>query len=164
MYIAAAIILAVTGMQAKALYKTQIMTSAVNAAVAVLGPGWLGATIFQSPDNATLMEDSIGPLVQSMPWIVVILCAVVATFVMSQTAIITIIYPLALGLGVPPGFMAAMIQTVNVNYFIPAQPTLLFAEEIDVTGSTRRFRFWPGGVVATALSILVGLVIWKVAI
>jgi anaerobic C4-dicarboxylate transporter DcuA len=162
MYLAAVIIMVITGLQPKALYTTQIMPSAINAAVAVLGPGWLGATVFQAPANAEVLSNTLGPLFKSMPWIVVLLSTVVAIFVMSQTAIISIIYPLALGLGVPAGFMAAIIQTVNVNYFIPAQPTLLFAEEIDKTGTTTKWRFWPGGVVATVISILFGLLMWKV--
>ena len=164
MYLAAAAILLITKISPKKLYGTQILPSAINAAVAVLGPGWLGATIFQSATNAELLKNSIGPAIDRLPWIVVILCAVVATFVMAQTAVISIVYPLALSLGVPVGFMAAMVQTVNVNYFIPAQPTLLFAEEIDQTGTTKKFRFWQGGVVATVASILMGVVMWQVVL
>jgi len=164
MFLAAAVILFITKKSPAVIYKTQIFTAAVSAAVAVLGPGWLGATIFQSPDNALVLRESVGHIIADAPWVIIIICGVVATFVMSQTAIISIIYPLALSLGVPPGFMAAMIQTVNVNYFIPAQPTLLFAEEIDATGTTRKYRFWLPGLFATIVSILVGIVMWKLVI
>lgn len=164
MFLAAAAILFITKKSPAVIYKTQIFTAAISAAVAVLGPGWLGATIFQSPDNALVLRESVGHIIADMPWVIIIICGVVATFVMSQTAIISIIYPLALSLGVPPGFMASMIQTVNVNYFIPAQPTLLFAEEIDSTGSTQKYRFWLPGLFATIVSILSGIMMWKLVI
>lgn len=161
MFLAAAAILFITKKPPTVVYKTKIFTAAISAAVAVLGPGWLGATIFQSPDNALVLQEEVGHLIGTAPWVIVIICGIVATFVMSQTAIISIIYPLALGLGVPAGFMAAMIQTVNVNYFIPAQPTLLFAEEIDQTGTTQKYRFWLPGLFATIVSILSGVVMWQ---
>lgn len=161
MFLAAAIILFVTKKSPNVVYKTKIFTAAISAAVAVLGPGWLGATIFQSPDNAAVLQNEVGQLIASAPWVIILICGVVATFVMSQTAIISIIYPLALGLGVPAGFMASIIQTVNVNYFIPAQPTLLFAEEIDQTGTTQKYRFWLPGIFSAFVSITVGIFMWK---
>lgn len=164
MFLAAAAIIFLTKMSPAVIYKTKIFTAAIGAAIAVLGPGWLGATIFQSPENSIVLEQSVGSLVSVAPWFIVIICGVVATFVMSQTAIISIIYPLALGLGVPAGFMAAMIQAVNVNYFIPAQPTLLFAEEIDPTGSTQKYRFWLPGVFSLIVSIAVGTFMWELVL
>lgn len=164
MFLAAAVIIFLTKMSPAVIYKTKIFTAAIGAAIAVLGPGWLGATIFQSPENAFILEQRVGSLVSVAPWFIVIICGVVATFVMSQTAIISIVYPLALGLGVPAGFMAAMIQAVNVNYFIPAQPTLLFAEEIDPTGSTQKYRFWFPGLFSLMVSIIVGTLMWDMVL
>lgn len=161
MFLAAAAIIFLTKKSPAVIYKTKIFTAAIGAAIAVLGPGWLGATIFQSPDNAAILKETVGSMISVAPWCIIIICGVVATFVMSQTAIISIIYPMALGLGVPPGFMASMIQAVNVNYFIPAQPTLLFAEEIDPTGSTQKYRFWLPGVFSLLVSVLVGMAMWK---
>jgi anaerobic C4-dicarboxylate transporter DcuA len=161
MFLAAVAILYVTKKSPAVIYKTKIFTAAISAAVAVLGPGWLGATIFQSPENAIVLKEEVGQIIASAPWVIFIICGVVATFVMSQTAIISIIYPLALGLGVPAGFMASMIQAVNINYFIPAQPTLLFAEEIDTSGSTNKYRFWLPGIFSCLVSLGVGIVMWK---
>ncbi|WP_037585629.1 anaerobic C4-dicarboxylate transporter family protein [Stenoxybacter acetivorans] len=161
MFMAAGGIMFLTKISPNAVFKTKIFTAAVAAAVAVLGPGWLGATIFNAPENAAVLKESLGHIIQAYPWITVVICGIVATFVMSQTAIITIVYPLALGLGVPAPFLAAMIQAVNVNYFIPAQPTLLFAEEIDITGTTQKYRFWLPGVFSLIVSIAAGLLIWK---
>ena len=33
-------------------------------------------------------------------------------------------------------YFVAMVQTLNVNFVIPAQPTLLFAVNLDETGRT----------------------------
>ena len=40
-----------------------------------------------------------------------------------------------------PIYFVAMVQTLNVNFVIPAQPTLLFAVELDETGRTRPTSF-----------------------
>ena len=60
--------------------------------------------------------------------------------------------------------MAAIIQMVNVNYFIPAQPTLLFAEEIDQTGTTQKYRFWLPGIFSGLVSIAIGVCMWKLLV
>jgi anaerobic C4-dicarboxylate transporter DcuA len=164
MFLAAAATLFITKKSPAVVYKTKIFTAAISAAVAVLGPGWLGATIFQSPDNAAVLLDKVGNLIATAPWVIIPICGIVATFVMSQTAIISIIYPLALGLGAPAGLMASIIQMVNVNYFIPAQPTLLFAEEIDQTGTTQKYRFWLPGIFSAFVSVAGGIVMWKLVV
>lgn len=38
-------------------------------------------------------------------------------------------------------YFVAMVQTLNVNFVIPAQPTLLFAVNLDETGRTRPTSF-----------------------
>jgi anaerobic C4-dicarboxylate transporter len=38
-------------------------------------------------------------------------------------------------------YFIAMVQTLNVNFVIPAQPTLLFAVNLDETGRTRATSF-----------------------
>lgn len=160
MFLAAALILILTKHSAANLYRSKIFTAAMGAALAVLGPGWLGATIFQSPENAEILSYHMRYLLETSPWILIIVSAIIATFVMSQTAIVTIIYPIALGLGVPAGFMVAIIQIVNTNYFIPAQPVQLFAEEVDLSGTTQKYRFWLPGIFSAAIAILAGLGLW----
>ena len=41
-----------------------------------------------------------------------------------------------MSMGIPPMYFVAMVQTLNVNFVIPAQPTLLFAVNLDETGRT----------------------------
>ena len=48
-----------------------------------------------------------------------------------------------------------MVQTLNVNFVIPAQPTLLFAVELDETGRTRPTSFMD----VITVSVITGFVI-----
>lgn len=45
--------------------------------------------------------------------------------VISQTATASIMVPIVMSIGIPPIYFVAMVQTLNVNFVIPAQPTLL---------------------------------------
>ena len=53
--------------------------------------------------------------------------------VISQTATASIMVPIVMSMGIPPMYFIAMVQTLNVNFVIPAQPTLLFAVNLDET-------------------------------
>ena len=45
----------------------------------------------------------------------------------------SIMVPIVMSMGIPPMYFIAMVQTLNVNFVIPAQPTLLFAVNLDET-------------------------------
>lgn len=87
------------------------------------------------------MKNDIGSIISEVPWLVIILVSVVAMIVISQTATASIMVPIVMSLGIPPIYFVAMVQTLNVNFVIPAQPTLLFAVELDETGRTRPTSF-----------------------
>ena len=61
--------------------------------------------------------------------------------------------------GIPPMYFVAMVQTLNVNFVIPAQPTLLFAVNLDETGRTRPTSFIIPGFFAIGISVIVGFII-----
>jgi len=94
-----------------------------------------------------------------MPWLVIILVAVVAMIVISQTATASIMVPIVMSMGIPPMYFVAMVQTLNVNFVIPAQPTLLFAVNLDETGRTRPTSFIIPGFFAIGISVIVGFII-----
>jgi anaerobic C4-dicarboxylate transporter DcuA len=73
----------------------------------------------------------------------------------AQTAVAAIIFPLALALGVSPLLLVIIVQCLNVNFIIPAQPTMLLACELDRTGRTKTYNFIVPGLAITALSIVV---------
>jgi anaerobic C4-dicarboxylate transporter DcuA len=159
MYSSAAINMVLMKVTPKQVFGANITSSAIGAALAVLGPGWLGGTIFNSPDNMALLKGTVGGIITQFPWLIILVIMFVAILVMAQTAVASIVFPLALSLGVPPAFLAGIVQTLNVNFVIPAQPTLLFAVDLDKTGSTKKTRFIVPGFFVTAVTIIAGVCI-----
>lgn len=161
LYMSAVFTLVVTRIPVRSIFEAKVFTSCVTAMMSVLGPGLLGSTIFGDAGNMRALKTNLAPMVENAPWLVALLIAVLGMIVMSQTATISIMFPLALSVGMPAGFLAALVQAVNVQYVIPALPTLLFAEEIDVTGTTNKYRAWPAGLVSTISVCAIGVALWR---
>lgn len=159
MYLSAAINLLMLKVNTSNILSSNITQSAIGALFAVLGPGWLGATVFNAPRNLNIIQNDIGKTIQNMPWLVIVLVAVVAMIVISQTATASIMVPIVMSMGIPPMYFVAMVQTLNVNFVIPAQPTLLFAVNLDETGRTRPTSFIIPGFFAIVVSVIVGFLI-----
>ena len=159
MYLSAAINLLMLKVNTSDILSSNITQSAIGALFAVLGPGWLGATVFNAPHNLHIIQNDVGKTIQHMPWLVIILVAVVAMIVISQTATASIMVPIVMSMGIPPMYFVAMVQTLNVNFVIPAQPTLLFAVNLDETGRTRPTSFIIPGFFAIGISVIVGFII-----
>ena len=159
MYLSATINLLLIKINTSDVLSSNITQSAMGALFAVLGPGWLGATIFNAPHNLKILKNDIGSIISEVPWLVIILVSVVAMIVISQTATASIMVPIVMSLGIPPIYFVAMVQTLNVNFVIPAQPTLLFAVELDETGRTRPTSFMIPGFFVITVSVITGFVI-----
>lgn len=80
----------------------------------------------------------------------------------SQAATVRTLYPLGIGLGIPPLALIAMFPAVNGYFFLPNYPTTVAAINFDRTGSTRIGRFVINhsfqlpGIITTVVSIGVG--------
>ena len=159
MYLSVTINLLLIKINTSDILSSNITQSAMGALFAVLGPGWLGATIFNAPHNLKILKNDIGSIISEVPWLVIILVSVVAMIVISQTATASIMVPIVMSLGIPPIYFVAMVQTLNVNFVIPAQPTLLFAVELDETGRTRPTSFMIPGFFVITVSVITGFVI-----
>lgn len=156
MYMSAAINLVLVKLNTRDILDSHITQSAIGALFAVLGPGWLGATIFTAPGNKKNMTEQIGGVIQQVPWLVIILVSLVTIVVISQSATASIMLPILMSMGVPPMYFIAMAQTLNVNFVIPAQPTLLFAVDLDETKQTKPTSFILPGFFAITVSVIVG--------
>ncbi|UXR50234.1 anaerobic C4-dicarboxylate transporter family protein [Staphylococcus simulans] len=156
MYMSAAINLVLVKLNTRDILDSHITQSAIGALFAVLGPGWLGATIFTAPGNKKIMTEQIGGVIQQVPWLVIILVSLVTIVVISQSATASIMLPILMSMGVPPMYFIAMAQTLNVNFVIPAQPTLLFAVDLDETKQTKPTSFILPGFFAITVSVIVG--------
>lgn len=156
MYMSAAINLVLVKLNTRDILDSHITQSAIGALFAVLGPGWLGATIFTAPGNKKIMTEQIGGVIQQVPWLVIILVSLVTIVVISQSATASIMLPILMSMGVPPMYFIAMAQSLNVNFVIPAQPTLLFAVDLDETKQTKPTSFILPGFFAITVSVIVG--------
>ncbi len=162
MFASAAINLAFTHIDYHKVFSAKITKSAFGAALVVMGPGWLGGTLFTNPQNVKLIKSVVGNLLTHASWVIIPVVMLVSMLCISQAATSSIIFPVALSLGIQPLFMAAIVQAVNFNFGIPAIPTILFGEEIDPTGSTKRYTFLVPGLIALITSYLVGILMMHV--
>lgn len=162
MYSSAALNLLVTKINYRKILTSKITKSAFGAAFAILGPGWFGGTVFSNPQNLKIIKSTVGSLItQSNLWVIPVVM-IVAMFCMSQAATSAIVLPLALSLGVTPLLIPAIIQAVNFNFVIPAQPTILFAEDLDKTGGTSKYGFFIPGCFFVIVSFIVGVLIMHI--
>ncbi len=156
MFASAAVNLVVSKIDYRKVFMSKISRSAFGAAFVVMGPGWLGGTLFADPHNIALVKSLVGNLATTASWIIIPVIMLVAMLCISQAATSAIIFPVALSLGIPPLVLVAVVQAVNFNFGIPAIPIILFAEEIDTTGSTKGYSFLVPGLIALATSFVVG--------
>ena len=124
MYLSVAINLLMMKINTSDILSSNIAQSPIGALFAVLGPGWLGATVFNAPQNLKIIQDDIGQTIQSIPWLVIVLVAIVAMIVISQTAT-SIMVPIVMSMGIPPMYFIAMVQTLNVNFVIPKTTNII---------------------------------------
>ena len=162
MFASAAINMVFTHIDYHKVFSAKITKSAFGAALVVMGPGWLGGTLFTNPQNVKLIKSLVGNLLTHASWVIIPVVMLVSMLCISQAATSSIIFPGALSLGISPLFMAAIVQAVNFNFGIPAIPTILFGEEIDPTGSTKRYTFLVPGLIALITSYLVGILMMHV--
>lgn len=155
MYLSAAINIMLFKVNSKKILSAPATMNSLGAALVVLGLGWVGSTIFGAPTNQATLITNVGGVLAQAPWVLILICSFVAMIIGAQTAVAAIIFPLALQLGISPMFLVIIVQCLNFNFIIPAQPTLLLACEIDRTGRTKTQSFIIPGVIITALSIII---------
>jgi len=153
MYLSAAINIMLFKVKSKDILQAPATANALGATLIVLGLGWVGSTIFGAPKNQAVLVANVGEILADYPWVIIFICAFVAIIIGAQTAVAAIIFPLALTLGISPMLLIIIVQCLNVNFVIPAQPTLLLAVELDRTRRTKMFSFIIPGIIVTALSI-----------
>lgn len=119
--------------------KNEIFRSGMIAIVAVYGIAWMADTMFKShvPD----LKESIGGIVQLYPWSYAIMLIIVSKFVNSQAASIAAFVPIALGVGVDPGYVIAFAAACYGYYILPTYPSDLAAIQFDRSGTTKIGKF-----------------------
>lgn len=158
-----ALILLVSKANVQDAVKGNVFAAGINALVAIFGIAWMGDTFFNG--NLEFFKGHIANIVTQYPFLFTIALFIMAIMLFSQAATVRTLYPLGIGLGIPPLALVAMFPAVNGYFFLPNYPTTVAAINFDRTGSTRIGRFvinhsfQLAGFITTFVSIGVGYII-----
>lgn len=159
----AALILLVGKAKVQDAVQGSVFAAGMNAMVAIFGIAWMGDTFFNG--NIEFFKTHIANVVTQYPFLFAIALFFMSIMLFSQAATVRTLYPLAIGLGIPPLSLVAMFPAVNGYFFLPNYPTEVAAINFDRTGTTRIGRFVVNhsfqlaGFITTIVSIGVGYVI-----
>ena len=162
----AAVILLVTRTNGMAAAQGSVFSAGMQAVVAIFGIAWMGDTFING--NIAELTDSVKHVVTDMPWLFGGALFVMSILLFSQAATVRAIVPLGIALGINPMMLIALFPAVNGYFFIPNYPTVVAAINFDRTGTTRigkwvlNHSFMMPGLVATAVALLVGLLLIQI--
>ena len=163
----AALILLVGKANVKDAVSGNIFGAGMNAMIAIFGIAWMGDTFFNG--NLEFFKSHIADIVTHYPFLFAVALFIMSIMLFSQAATVTTLFPLGIGLGIPPMALVAMFPAVNGYFFIPNYPTEVAAINFDTTGTTRVGRyvlnhsFQLAGFITTFVSIGVGYLIITLA-
>ena len=158
-----ALILIVSKANVQDAVKGNVFAAGMNAMVAIFGIAWMGDTFFNG--NLAFFKEHIADIVTQYPFLFAIALFIMSIMLFSQAATVRTMYPLGIGLGIPPLALIAMFPAVNGYFFLPNYPTTVAAINFDRTGSTGIGRFVVNhsfqlsGFITTFVSIGVGYLI-----
>ena len=131
----AALILIVGKASVKKAVSGNIFDAGMNAMIAIFGIAWMGDTFFNG--NIEFFKSHIADIVTQYPFLFSVALFIMSIMLFSQAAAVRTLFPLGIGLGIPPLALVAMFPAVNGYFFIPNYPTEVAAINFDTTGTTR---------------------------
>ena len=159
----AALILIVGKASVKEAVSGNIFDAGMNAMIAIFGIAWMGDTFFNG--NIDFFKSHIADIVTQYPFLFSVALFIMSIMLFSQAAAVRTLFPLGIGLGIPPLALVAMFPAVNGYFFIPNYPTEVAAINFDTTGTTRigkyvlNHSFQLSGFITTFVSICIGYLI-----
>ena len=159
----AALILIVGKASVKEAASGNIFDAGMNAMIAIFGIAWMGDTFFNG--NMEFFKSHIADIVTQYPFLFSVALFIMSIMLFSQAAAVRTLFPLGIGLGIPPLALVAMFPAVNGYFFIPNYPTEVAAINFDTTGTTRigkyvlNHSFQLSGFITTFVSIGIGYLI-----
>jgi anaerobic C4-dicarboxylate transporter DcuA len=159
----AALILLVGKADVKKAVSGNIFSAGMNALISIFGIAWMGDTFFCG--NLEFFKGHIAGIVTQYPFLFAVALFIMSIMLFSQAATVGTLFPLGIGLGIPPLALVAMFPAVNGYFFIPNYPTEVAAINFDTTGTTRigkyvlNHSFQLAGFITTFVSIGVGYLI-----
>ena len=139
MLLAGALIIIFTKTDANKISRNEIFRSGMIALVAVFGISWMAETMFSV--HTQMFKDTLGSVIKAHPWTYALMLLLISKFVNSQAAAISAFVPIALGIGVNPGIIAAFAPACYGYYILPTYPSDLAAIQFDRTGTTHIGKF-----------------------
>ncbi|MFV0481039.1 MAG: anaerobic C4-dicarboxylate transporter [Campylobacteraceae bacterium] len=135
MFFAGAMMVMFTKMDASKISKNEIFRSGMIAIVAVFGIAWMADTVFDA--HVEDMKLALGGIVKQYPWTYAIMILLVSKFLNSQAASVATMVPIALAVGVEPGYIIAFAAACYGYYILPTYPSDLATIQFDRSGTTR---------------------------
>jgi anaerobic C4-dicarboxylate transporter DcuB len=135
MLLAGALIIILTKTNPTNIGKNEVFRAGMIAVVAVFGVAWMADTVFEA--NLPAVKAALSDMVKTQPWTYAIALLVVSKLVNSQAAAISAMVPVALAIGVPPGYVVAYAAACYGYYILPTYPSDLAAIQFDRSGTTR---------------------------
>ena len=129
----AALILIVGKASVKKAVSGNIFDAGMNAMIAIFGIAWMGDTFFNG--NIEFFKSHIADIVTQYPFLFSVALFIMSIMLFSQAAAVRTLFPLGIGLGIPPLALVAMFPAVNGYFFIPNYPTEVAAINFDTTGT-----------------------------
>ena len=159
----AALILIVGKASVKKAVSGNIFGAGMNAMISIFGIAWMGDTFFNG--NIEFFKSHIADIVTQYPFLFSVALFIMSIMLFSQAATVRTLFPLGMGLGIPPLALVAMFPAVNGYFFIPNYPTEVAAINFDTTGTTRigkyvlNHSFQLSGFITTFVSSGIGYLI-----
>ncbi|MHC1730338.1 MAG: anaerobic C4-dicarboxylate transporter [Syntrophobacteraceae bacterium] len=134
MLMAGALIIIFTKTNPGAIGKSEVFRAGMIAVVAVFGVAWMADTVFEA--NLPTIKAALAELVKEQPWTYAVALLIVSKLVNSQAAAISAMVPVALSIGVHPGYVVAFAAACYGYYILPTYPSDLAAIQFDRSGTT----------------------------
>ena len=126
---AGALIIVFTKTDPTAIGKNEVFRAGMIAVVAVFGIAWMADTVFEA--NLPGSRPRWRNVVKTQPWTYAIALLLVSKLVNSQAAAISAMVPVALAIGVPPGYVVAFAAASYGYYILPTYPSDLATIQFD---------------------------------
>ena len=160
MLMAGALIIVFTKTNPAEIGKNEVFRAGMIAVVAVFGVAWMADTVFEA--NLPAIKDALSDVVKTKPWTYAIALLIVSKLVNSQAAAISAMVPVALSIGVSPGYVVAFAAACYGYYILPTYPSDLATIQFDRSGTTRigkyviNHSFILPGLIGVSTSCIVG--------
>jgi anaerobic C4-dicarboxylate transporter DcuB len=163
MLLAGALIIVLTKTDPTAIGKNEVFRAGMIAVIAVFGIAWMADTVFEA--NLPGLKAALSQVVKTHPWAYALALLVVSKLVNSQAAAVSAMVPVALSIGVEPGYVVAFAAASYGYYILPTYPSDLATIQFDRSGTTRigkyviNHSFILPGLIGVGTSCLVGYLI-----